>query len=181
MFRRNRRDVAAPDVIAPAAQVQSSRCVRGVDLHWLDGSPPAVARGRELGRAVAAGEDSEGYDLWLDRMRMEMTLRFQTWPLAYWPDGSMKWTAFAATAGPEAGDTFEAVAGWNVHRRHSRPIIVDQTDDAIEITNGQSTLAHRAKAAAIWLSPFRWGIRSSCAAGNWWGSLRIDPIGRRST
>ena len=52
--------VAAPEVIAPAVP-ETFDVSKGVDLHWLDGTPPPVVRG-ELGRAVAGGCDSEGYD-----------------------------------------------------------------------------------------------------------------------
>ena len=29
-------------------------------------------------------------------------LPLQTWPLAYWPDGSMKWSGFATVAGAQS-------------------------------------------------------------------------------
>src|SRR5947209_3982122 len=35
------------------------------------------------------------------------TLPLQTWPLAYWPDGSLKWSGFATVARPETNGTLQ--------------------------------------------------------------------------
>lgn len=35
----------------------------------------------------------------------------QSWPLAYWPDGSLKWTAHAAAPGLSSGSNYAVVAG----------------------------------------------------------------------
>lgn len=56
----------------------------------------------------------------------------QTWPLAYWPDGSLKWTAHAAAADPSLGEgPFEIVPG--------RPPIAPVT--AVTVTPDDSTIA----------------------------------------
>src|SRR4051812_7146981 len=64
--------------------------VAGVDLHWLAGVP-ATTTGAAFGvpwprGQVAAGtpfavRDGDGRDV-----------PVQSWPLAYWPDGTLKWT-----------------------------------------------------------------------------------------
>ena len=35
----------------------------------------------------------------------------QTWPLAWWPDGSVKWSGVAVVAGNGDGDAFRLVPG----------------------------------------------------------------------
>ena len=66
-----------------------------VALSWLEGAPlvpagvafgvpwprGALAKGRAVGLRSAAGP-----------------VAAQTWPMAYWPDGSIKWTGFAIAA-----------------------------------------------------------------------------------
>lgn len=69
------------------------------DLHWLDGVPAAPAeaawglpwpRGQVRGGTPFALTTSSG-----------QPVPVQTWSLAYWPDGSLKWTGHAI--GPNAG------------------------------------------------------------------------------
>ncbi|WP_414664307.1 exo-rhamnogalacturonan lyase family protein [Horticoccus sp. 23ND18S-11] len=62
-------------------------------------------------------------------------LPLQTWPLAYWPDGSLKWSGFATVAGPEAtGFTLAPVESAPV----SGPALrVRQSDTGIEIDTGK--------------------------------------------
>jgi hypothetical protein len=125
-----------PAAPPPAAKVQSLDVWRGVDLHWLDGSAPAIAQGVSWGVPWPQGKIQKDTTFGLKDAHGN-DVAFQTWPLAYWPDGSMKWTAFAATAGPQAGDTFKLLPGGTPSTPQAA-ITVDQTDDAIQITNGPS-------------------------------------------
>jgi hypothetical protein len=126
-----RPPTAAPAPVAPA----SFDVANGVEVHWLDGAPPAGARGVSWGvpwpRATIqkattfALKDAHGNDV-----------AIQTWPLAYWPDGSIKWTAVAATIGEDAGNSLKLMPAATPAAVQS-PISVSQTDDTIEIINGQ--------------------------------------------
>lgn len=67
-----------------------------VTLQWLGSAAPLVPAGVSwgvpwpqgaVGRAASFRLSAEGKDLPL-----------QTWPLAYWPDGSVKWSGFATVA-----------------------------------------------------------------------------------
>ncbi|MGD0767808.1 MAG: Tat pathway signal sequence domain protein [Tepidisphaeraceae bacterium] len=108
----------------------------GVDVRWLDGTPPVAARGVSWGvpwpRAAVqkattfALKDAHGNDV-----------PIETWPLAYWPDGSIKWTGVAATIGSNAGDSLKLIPA-GIPAALQSPISLSQTDDAIEIINGQS-------------------------------------------
>jgi hypothetical protein len=64
-----------------------------VSLNLLDGKPPGIDAGvsfgvpwpqRAVGRGAAFSLSAQGRNLPL-----------QSWPLAYWPDGSVKWSGFA--------------------------------------------------------------------------------------
>jgi hypothetical protein len=87
-----------------AAGAQAADPASPVTLNWLGGSPPALGGGVSWGVPWPKG---------VLHLRDPLTLtgadgkevRLQTWPLAYWPDGSLKWTgqaisASAALAGP---------------------------------------------------------------------------------
>jgi hypothetical protein len=109
-----------------------------VQLHWLDQSPPGVPQGVSWGVPWAQGavakdtafslKDAQGKDV-----------AVQSWPLAYWPDGSLKWTGFAATADGEMGNSLTVLPGKDSPPPKS-PVVVTQKDDVIEVANG----------AAVW-------------------------------
>jgi len=64
---------------------------------WLDGVPPDSHEGMTWGQPWPRGTKlSSSY-----RLAGEGSASLQSWPLAYWPDGSIKWTghALAADAG----------------------------------------------------------------------------------
>ena len=83
--------VPAPEVIAPAAP-ETFDVSKGVDLHWLDGTPPPVARGVSWGVPWPEGAIQKDTTFGLTGENGS-NVPIQTWPLAYWPDGSIKWTA----------------------------------------------------------------------------------------
>ena len=60
-------------------------------------------------------------------------LPLQAWPLAYWPDGSIKFTGFATVTARE-----RAVPPRTGNRRQRRPgVKVTQTAQAIDIDTGK--------------------------------------------
>ncbi len=81
----------------PVAMAQTPAGIEPVALSWLDGAPPETAAGVAWGVPFRRGA-----------VRREQTFRLsttdgralplQSWPLAYWPDGSMKFLGFATVA-----------------------------------------------------------------------------------
>ncbi|WP_457349959.1 exo-rhamnogalacturonan lyase family protein [Roseateles sp. P5_D6] len=85
---------------APAPTVATSDDLLG--LRWLDGTAPALALGATLGLPWPRGQHRKDQAFHaLDAQGKPLAL--QTWPLAWWPDGSLKWTAHALPAGVDAG------------------------------------------------------------------------------
>jgi hypothetical protein len=72
-----------------------------VVLNWLAGSAPAIATGVSWGVPWARGSvrPDQAFRLATADGR---SLPLQTWPLAYWPDGSLKWSGFATVADASA-------------------------------------------------------------------------------
>jgi hypothetical protein len=76
--------------------------VSAVPVSWLDGAPPSVESGVSFGVPWARGSLQKGQPLSLTASDGR-PLPVQTWPLAYWPDGSIKWMGLATVAGPGVG------------------------------------------------------------------------------
>ena len=71
---------------------------RDVTLGWLDATPPASGAGVSFGVPWPRGEVGKDQAFTLagpDGQRLPV----QSWTLAYWPDGSIKWTGLATVAG----------------------------------------------------------------------------------
>jgi hypothetical protein len=102
---QTRRQSAPP----PAATV-----ARMVTLSWLGEEPPLVSAGMSLGVPWPQGAIQRGSTFSLSAQGKNLPV--QTWPLATWPDGSIKWSGFATVvpaglAGPVTLSTSSASAG----------------------------------------------------------------------
>ncbi|MFF5291113.1 exo-rhamnogalacturonan lyase family protein [Paractinoplanes globisporus] len=70
------------------------------ELHWLDG-PPRETAGCAWGVPWPRGRLARGTKLALETAD-GAAVPVQSWPLAYWPDGTLKWTGHAIAAGSES-------------------------------------------------------------------------------
>jgi len=125
--------VATPNAIAP----ETFDVLKGVEVHWLDGAPPPEPRGVSWGVPWPKGAIARDTAFALTGGH-GANIAIQTWPLAYWPDGSIKWTAVSAVVGPEDGNTLKLVPA-QTPPATSSPIAVTETNDAIEIISGRFT------------------------------------------
>ena len=105
-----------------------------VSLNWLDQSPPSSPQGVSWGVPWPRGKVQKGQSFSL-KTAAGKTLPLQSWPLAYWPDGSMKWIGFATVAGPDAAGPLTITA--EPASAATVPALqVTQTGDAVEINTG---------------------------------------------
>lgn len=100
---------AVPASAAAGAASAASPAGGPVQLHWLEGVPAAAPgtsfgvpwpRGAYKANARFAAKTDAGEPVPID-----------TWPLAYWPDGSLKWTGHAVGAGSGIAERLELSAG----------------------------------------------------------------------
>ena len=121
--------VLAADQPALAAAGRSAS-VDPSAIAWLDGAPPARHEGQSWGQPWPRGtrHSKHGYRLVGGD---GSALPLQSWPLAWWPDGSIKWTGHALPAGEVAAGQARIVPG--APARHLAPIVVTERADAIEI------------------------------------------------
>ncbi|MES2441191.1 MAG: Tat pathway signal sequence domain protein [Pseudomonadota bacterium] len=110
------------------ALASSQPPVRDADIVWLDGAPPAAHEGQTWGVPWPRGSLAANTRFALGDVPV------QSWTTAWWPDGSIKWTAHAIPAGQGAPSGFKLAAG-----RAALPpaaVTVRETPEAIEVTSG---------------------------------------------
>lgn len=118
--------LAAIPVVADAAP-SPGRDDSGSDVRWLDGTPPAAHEGQSWGQPWPRGTRlAKGYRLGSDAV--------QSWPMAYWPDGSIKWTGHAIAA--DAGRADALIVRPGAVAKATAPVAVRETADTIEVTVG---------------------------------------------
>ena len=122
---------AASTPAAPAAKVALKPGV--AELHWLDNTAPQAMTGATWGVPWPQGRHAPGAEFTL-RTAAGAAVPVQSWPLAYWPDGSLKWTGHALPADTPATDGFELAAGSPAVP--ARPLTVKESAEAIDIDTG---------------------------------------------
>ncbi len=77
-------------------------------LQWLDGKAPILPGAVTWGMPWPKGAVTKNTHFALQQTS-GIQLPLQSWPLAFWPDGSLKWTAHAATWQQPLTDTLQLV------------------------------------------------------------------------
>jgi len=125
----------ASALLPAAARAASGRggSLPSTPVRWIDDAAPPLSLGQTFGvpwpqGALRAGtalsvKDAEG-----------KALPSQHWPLATWPDGSLKWTAHALPAGNTPSASMTVVQGKPV--APPAPVLFRETADRIVITVG---------------------------------------------
>ena len=104
LTRRKAIELAAgATAVAVVAQTANAQQPGSVTLNWLGTETPPVPSGVSWGVPFPRGTVSKTQTFALTSSN-GLALPLQQWPLAYWPDGSMKFVGFA-TAAPPANAT----------------------------------------------------------------------------
>ena len=137
---------AAPVVLAAASAASAgtapvaSNPGKGNWVRWLEGRASPVAQGLTWGTPWPRGKQREARNFVL-RSADHRVHALQSWPLAYWPDGSLKFTAHAlppASLIDSLGDgPFEVVAA--KPPRSATTLSVKETNAGIEVDTGAFT------------------------------------------
>lgn len=92
----------APGLAVAAGRPAARTGAGGAAVHWLDGAAPALDEGQCWGQPWPRGTRyaKAGYSL---AAAGGGAVPLQTWPLAWWPDGSIKWTGHAAAGAASIG------------------------------------------------------------------------------
>src|SRR4051812_13824975 len=100
LTRRQAIGSVAGSAVAQLASAQPTAS-DGVALNWIDGAPPEIETGVSWGVSWPRGEVPPGQALSLSNAAGK-AFPLQQWPIAYWPDGSLKWTGLATVVGADA-------------------------------------------------------------------------------
>ncbi|HVU31825.1 MAG TPA: Tat pathway signal sequence domain protein [Opitutaceae bacterium] len=116
--------------IATAAAVPAP-----VSVHWLGEKPPAMDTGVSWGVPWPEGTVPKGQAFSLTTVSGQK-LPLQTWPLAYWPDGSLKWSGFA-TVLPDGTSAPLEIAPLEAAATASQAVSVRESGKDIEVNTGR--------------------------------------------
>jgi hypothetical protein len=89
---------------------RASAAPEPVTLNWLDSAPPGVSQGVSWGVPWPQGAVTRATTFNLADAQGK-PLPLQTWPLASWPDGSLKWSGFATVGTPATTGPLKLSAG----------------------------------------------------------------------
>ena len=105
-----------------------------VSIDWLDHSAPGAATGVSFGVPWPQGAVKKDPTFSL-RAADGKTLPLQTWPLAYWPDGSLKWSGLATATGAGVAGPFILSSGTSAATDGAK-LTLQQSNGVIEIDTG---------------------------------------------
>ncbi|MFJ3673291.1 Tat pathway signal sequence domain protein [Streptomyces sp. NPDC090106] len=105
-----------------------------VPLHWLEGdTPAALTGGATWGVPWPRGAFATGQPFALTTADGK-DVPVQSWPTAWWPDGSLKWTAHAVSADAPRDETYQLSAG--TPAGSATPLTVHRGRDTITVSTG---------------------------------------------
>ncbi len=64
----------------------------------------------------------------------------ESWPLAYWPDGSVKWAAVAGTVPSGSKQLFVRISDTKKKKQAARPMLAAENGNSIAVKAGQTTV-----------------------------------------
>jgi hypothetical protein len=103
-------------------------------LHWLDNA--ASSTGVTWGVPWKQGQLRKITGFVLKNEDSNVIFQVQSWPLAYWPDGSIKWTAHASVPGGSKSTRLQLIPTQE-NNKISDGLLVQEFDSTIRINTGK--------------------------------------------
>src|SRR5690349_7528417 len=104
-------------------------------VRWIDDAASKIAQGVTFGTPWPRGKQRDAKNFVL-RGADQKAHALQSWPLAWWPDGSLKWTAHALPPANDLGDgPFEVIAQ-RTATKAGATLDVTESDAGIVIDTG---------------------------------------------
>ena len=113
----------------PGGQLLGGTC----PVRWLDNTIPGLFHGSTFGVPWKKGMVMDAAGLRLQTTG-GVAVPVQNWPLAYWPDGSLKWTAHAVPPGLQPSEAYELLPGKTAVS--SEIITISESAKEIQIDTG---------------------------------------------
>ncbi|HWA86201.1 MAG TPA: Tat pathway signal sequence domain protein, partial [Opitutus sp.] len=128
-----RAAAATPAAAVPPAAPRKPLPEDAAELHWLDAAAPAAMTGATWGVPWPRGKHAKETAFAL-RTADGQPVPVQTWPLATWPDGTLKWTGHAIPADAPGAANYEIAPG--AAAAPPRALRTGETAEAIEVDTG---------------------------------------------
>ncbi|UFU03925.1 Tat pathway signal sequence domain protein [Ruania suaedae] len=161
--------VAGPAGAAAAVPRQPQNAPEDVPITWLGGGTPAVTTGSRFGVPWERGALSS-----VDRLALNTDggdqVPVQNWPLAFWPDGSVKWSGHAVPANSGLAENLTLSRGRPAApssraRARTRPgNRLRNIPETVEVSTGVITLSIPTSGTTV-LSSLKRGSREQAASG----------------
>lgn len=126
--RQAHAQTAAAQTVAQNGVLDSA-----VPLHWLENVAPQALVGTTWGVPWPRGTVAAGQEMSLSTAAGE-AVPMQTWPIGYWPDGTIKWTAHAI--GTEAAPAEQYLLRQGSGAAPRTPLRVTENGGMIEVNTG---------------------------------------------
>ncbi|KAJ8073355.1 hypothetical protein PM082_011627 [Marasmius tenuissimus] len=127
-------------------RIQEPRAADGVDLKWLGGKAPGTTpSGTAFGVPWTQGEVDKTTPISVTSGGSDIPV--QTWPLAYWPDGSLKWSGHALEANSGLSDGLHLAIGTPIEPQN--PVSVEESGNNITVTTGSFTAKFNTSGATL--------------------------------
>ncbi|MEV6342846.1 twin-arginine translocation signal domain-containing protein [Actinoplanes sp. NPDC051851] len=146
---------AEPPTLTPTQLLKGADAPQSVNLSWLEGKP-SVGTGSTWGVPWPKGTVAPGEQFALTATG-GATVPVQSWPIAYWPDGTLKWSAHAIPAADEFladGYTLTRTTAQDV----TPPILVADEKDRVIVNTGIIKVTIPKKGSAVVGSITRDGV-----------------------
>jgi hypothetical protein len=104
-----------------------------VSLNWLDGKPPAIRQSVSWGVPWPRGRVQKS-DTFVLKDAEGKNIPVQSWPMAYWPDGSLMWSGQSVVASPDMTGPLQLSPG--AAQEAPRKIVYLKDEQAFTIDTG---------------------------------------------
>ncbi|MDN3669530.1 Tat pathway signal sequence domain protein [Echinicola jeungdonensis] len=118
--------------------------LRPVALHWLEETENRIIDGATWGVPWPMGQLKQNADFSLKNTNGAKHA-VQSWPLAYWPDGSLKWTGHAMPSGVTGFNDFSLVPGEKIQPDQSLKVAETSLEISIDTGKIQCTINKKGK------------------------------------
>ncbi|MDQ0676818.1 hypothetical protein QFZ30_000200 [Arthrobacter pascens] len=129
-------------------------------IRWIDGAPPLeLSGGTTWGIPFARGTVS-GADKLTVHDAGGLAVASQAWPLATWPDGSLKWAGIAlpATDAPSPEYQVNSDGGASPGGGTSPKVVVTETEDTVTVATGTLEMVIGRSGSALFSTLSRGGV-----------------------
>lgn len=118
-------------LVIPTLQAQTNVPIQ---LSWLGGNEPKIATGVSWGVPLEEGTVRQTNHFTLLNEH-DKRIQVQSWPLAYWPDGSLKWVGLSTVVSKNDGKTFQLESSNSLSESASNLLVTEKTSE-FEVNTG---------------------------------------------